>query len=897
MFVYSRRSGSTWCALVENSTEVTAPVYYSYVNNETGALRGKMYNLGTMNVDNLPMMRCVQSQSTPCRSVFTNTMPAVPALHSFVSIPLLDAFDNQIGSIFTSTSLTQLSNAMDRLLANNTVQHRAFVIDADGMLVSSTHGPTLLCEQGNSQYMMPSNCLRYSALNSTDDVVAASGRVIADADAASPGSPALPCVLFKAADGSSYRLTMQLLVLSDTTTWRVCVVSTDIVASRTFVAATNQMLMSSMWLLPCSLLLTIFVSFIVSAPLATALRTQQSLSEANRELEATRRTAAEAAANRFRFLANMSHELRTPLQGLMGGLQLLFDSPLVTASDRAQQAVIQDCTDDLVRMLNSILDLYKMEHSGMLVLAETDLFRVDDAFEHVLNLFSRTLDDKGIEAVLDSDADVEFMAQGDVTRFRQIFSNLISNASKFTGARGCVILSFQVESLPAGRENSVFGPLEWPALRVSAVVEDSGVGIPKNFQHNMFNPCVQADESESRAADGTGIGLRIVKHLVTAMKGNVQIASRENVGTAATAQVILKRGPPVEPVVLPPLHLSGIGGNLSSGNALGGRRRVLVLMRVRRTAAVVRSRLAASYGIEADCFVSVPMAVNALTTSEEGYAAVVIDDRLADELRAHATECALASVASHHVVWLLEQPVSHMMAAMALTSADPVVMKPLVVRQLGKLLARLLDTPPAAERTLVHHLFGHVAAAAAAANQRLPPGAELVLNDAPLFGGENGNGGNSNSEPPLVLLVEDNPVLQKVMAGMLYRERCRVELASNGREAVTAIERGGFEKYALVVMDLQMPIMDGFAAAATLRRMEALDGGDSSNGGNSASSNGEKRKRLPIVALSALSAETMRADQARTHHDDMDGHLSKPVTRADLVAVLSRFIPTGEKSD
>ena len=500
----------------------------------------------------------------------------------------------------------------------------------------------------------------------------------------------------------------------------------------------------------------------------------EQLRHSNEELEAARSTALEMAQARSAFLANMSHEIRTPLNGLLGMLALCLDSPL-NAEQHQQLSIAHDSGKVLVELLNDILDLSKFD-AGQLEL-EHIAFDLGTLIEDTANLLSQNAA-PSVELTCLIDPQFPALVMGDPTRVRQIVSNLLSNALKFTRfGRVDVRLSAQGD-------------------QVRIEVCDTGIGIAQEAQARIFSPFTQAEAGITRQFGGTGLGLTLTNSLCAAMHGRLTISSEVGFGSQFCAELPL----PCHTPAIKPKPLSG---------------RVIVVS-------------ASSSGLS-------EMLGSFLPLWGLDYTRYSLDDSLIGTdpqlLITDCAECLFGLRPAISAPILLVTAYGNFMPGEQVNALAPLLQKarPLSRQALYKTLQHLLlKDDDEAQHT-------HTSNAPVAHRAR-------------------------------ILLVEDNPVNQLVAKGMLSKLGCDVVVAAHGGEALSRLEQKTFD---LVLMDCNMPVMDGYEATRQIRH----------------------RGRWPKLAIVALTANAMPEERERCRSAGMNDYLAKPFRREELAALIDVWVP------
>ncbi len=522
--------------------------------------------------------------------------------------------------------------------------------------------------------------------------------------------------------------------------------------------------------------------------------------------------AAEATARtKSLFLANMSHEIRTPINGMLGMSGLLLD----TALDDEQRDYVQtlrQCGDALLTLINDILDFSKIE-AGRLDLENID-FELEAAVHDVLDLLVETAYSKGLELVARIDHEVPAWVAGDPGRFRQILINLVGNAVKFT-ASGEVVVHVHLD----GEDEQ--------AARLRVKVSDTGIGIPGEARSRLFEPFSQADASTTRRFGGTGLGLTIARELTEQMGGSIGVSSEPGQGSTFWFTVQLdKRVAP--------------SGSMASAGMLHGVR-VLVVARSATLRGMLQQVLA-RWGAVVDTTADgagVPSRLRMAQRDNAPFSLLFLDHEAPIMDGLAIARAVQGDPETRGARMVLVAPVSKHVLREELRALGIAVLcnKPVRSRALLDCVARALRDP------------GGAAEVPAGPPEHAGAGAEPLLAGA------------------RILVAEDNPVNQKVTARLLEKAGCRVDVVATGEEAVAVHAQGG---YALIIMDCQMPVMDGYEATRAIRTRERATG-----------------KHVPIIAMTAHALE---GDRERCLAAGMDDYLSKPVETRQLATVLARWL-------
>lgn len=534
------------------------------------------------------------------------------------------------------------------------------------------------------------------------------------------------------------------------------------------------------------------------------------LSEKEEKLETRRQknAAEDASRAKSQFLATMSHEIRTPMNGVIGMLEMLRDTPL-DENQKHYIDVIHRSGETLLTIINDILDYSKIE-AGKMQLEET-IFELDELIENCVQLFGATANKRQIELFGGLDPNVPKWIKGDPTRLRQIIMNLLGNAFKFT-SQGFV--SLRVQRLVDLPENKV---------ELRFIVQDSGIGIEMKSTDDLFDSFNQADASTTRKYGGTGLGLAICKSLAQLMGGNIGVESVKGEGSSFwfTAQVGCEQ--------VRDWHSQQ---DESKRHLLQGKK--LLLVESSRNLSAFIMQYMSDWGISLDAVTSVQAAMAQLKQMPEvGYDFVGFDYRLSDATGIELAQSirALPELRELPLFMFSAGDIYHDQEQLRQLAIHAVLRKPLSIRLMRQELIALLG----------HEPLSQVVAA------RQPRDLDKFSHLR-------------------VLVVEDNPVNRMVIKGLLGKLNIIPSFAENGLEACAAVQ-GVNERFDLILMDCEMPEMDGFEATRSIRAYE-------------------RREGLLATPIIALTAHALQEHRDAVFASGMNYYLSKPITFNNLYSAF-----------
>ena len=531
--------------------------------------------------------------------------------------------------------------------------------------------------------------------------------------------------------------------------------------------------------------------------------------EKTKALEIAKEKAEESTRFKSEFLANMSHEIRTPMNGVIGMAHLALQSDPPPKLKHYLQKIDMSAKS-LMEIINDILDISKIEAGKLQIdMVDFDLF---ETVENIVGLIEFKAQEKGLETVVDYDPALKRRFHGDSLRIGQILTNLLGNAVKFT-ERGEIELTIR----DAG------------AGKVRFCVRDSGIGISAEQMKKLFQNFSQADGSTTRKYGGTGLGLAISKRLVELMHGRIWAESEAGVGSTFCFEI------PLEPIADGATYPSYAG------------KRVLIVDDNRSWHEILANNLSL-FGVSIDHAYSGIEAVEMVDRCEKRFDLILMDWNMPgidgietakriQEICRHCSRKTSCPKPSTTVVMVSAYRLSLIEEKAKGSGIEMVLQKPVHPAILGEVLAGAFT--------------GNVSSGSA---YRISDAGQMRQSDLSTLAGSR------------ILLVEDNTTNQEIILGLLENSGIEVDIASDGKQGVEKVAEDP-QRYELILMDIQMPVMDGYEAT---RRILAL------------------RKEIPIVALTA---NAMRRDVERTKAAGMIAHIDKPIDVEKLYEVLLRYIP------
>ncbi|MDF0666437.1 MAG: response regulator [Nitrospira sp.] len=578
-----------------------------------------------------------------------------------------------------------------------------------------------------------------------------------------------------------------------------------------------------------------------AADMTSVHRTQQALQlsadqlrQSNRRLDQALDEAKESARVKTAFLATVSHELRTPMNGVIGMTSLLMETPL-TPEQQSYAETIRQCGEALLQLINDVLECSKIE-AGKLELECLD-FNLRTTVEQVLAQFAKRAETKGLELTGLVHAAVPMGLKGDPGRLRQVLTNLVANAVKFTDKGEVTLQAYLEEDLP-----------DTAVIRFEVI--DTGIGINPSTQAKLFRPFVQADSSTTRKYGGTGLGLSISKQLVELMGGRIGVRSTEGHGSTFWCTVRFKKQADSLRAILPTGDLTG--------------KRVLIVDD-NESNRLILHHLVSGWGMIDELAEDAESALHRIAEATQrgvSYDLAILDVimpgkdglQLARELQSHPAGSGIRLVVMTSMLQRGHAEQARQAGAMGYLP------KPVRHDELRDCLRTVLGLPD-----------GQAPKDA----QACPVVPQLVTRHMVA----------EHVQHRRILVVEDNMVNQKLAVRMVEKLGYKPDVVENGREALAALTKGD---YAAILMDCQMPVMDGFETTRRIREGEALVASrDSTDGSaNRSDETPQSTRHMPIIAVTA---NAMQGDRERCLAIGMDDYLAKPIKLEELRSTLARW--------
>lgn len=589
-----------------------------------------------------------------------------------------------------------------------------------------------------------------------------------------------------------------------------------------------------------SVLLGLLLTFIQNKRLKIANEQIEKEQILHREMAQARKQAEEADRTKSEFLANMSHEIRTPMNGVIGMAELLSRTDL-DAKQKSFADIIVKSGSALLTIISDILDFSKLGAGQMVI--DPAPFELRDAVENIATLFSTHVDEKDIELAVRISPDLPEMYVGDVGRLRQVITNLIGNAVKFT-EHGHVFLEITSNSIENNKDDK--------RANIRFKIQDTGIGIPENQLSKIFDQFSQVDESATREHEGTGLGLAISASLVQLMGGDIKVESKVGKGSTFWFDIDLPIYGELSPQKKVPTNVSGSRVFIIDDNHVN--RTILT----EQMLAWQFDSAAAKSGAEA-------LAVLKETARRNiSVDAIILDYQMPHMNGVAVVEHIRNDDALKHIPIIMLTSVSELENGKTFSSLDiqAHLTKPAKSALLLETLINILQNGKVTEKVS----DSGVLAAKAISNFNITSPPSQVADAS--VAQEKVQTARSDATEIDVLLVEDNQVNQIVMQQILEQEGLRYEIADNGAIGVEMYEK---YKPSVILMDVSMPVMNGLNATKAIRTLEAE----------------ANSKHIPIIGVTA---HALKGDMDRCLDAGMDDYLSKPVSPDRLIKKINEWL-------